>query len=333
MYVLGIETSCDETAASVVYKGKRICSNITASSIKLHSKYGGIIPEIASRAQLEYINFVVDEALRKAKIKIKDLGLISVTKGPGLIGSLLVGISFAKAMSFAEGIPILGVDHIQSHLYAAFLDSKDKALPKFPFVGLVVSGGHTCLFYFENFDKFKMLGQTLDDAAGEAFDKVAKLLKLGYPGGPAIEKIAKKANINAFSFKCGDTGTLDFSFSGIKTALLYKTRQINKQGVLSDKQRGDLAACFQHSVVVSLVDKSIFAVLKKKVKTLVIGGGVAANQYFRNRLCQRARDLGVKIFIPRRELCTDNASMVAGLGYQLYRLGKRNSLNFRPTLY
>ncbi|MFH1621828.1 MAG: tRNA (adenosine(37)-N6)-threonylcarbamoyltransferase complex transferase subunit TsaD, partial [Candidatus Omnitrophota bacterium] len=316
MFVLGIETSCDETAASIVYKGRNVVSSITASSLKLHSKYGGIIPEIASRAQLEYINFVVDKAIKKADLKIKDIGLIAVTKGPGLIGSLLVGVSFAKALSFANNIPILGVDHVLAHLYAPFLDlDKRSKFPKFPFVGLIVSGGHTTLFYVKNFNKYVKLGETLDDAAGEAFDKVAKLLELGYPGGPLIEKIAKSGNREAFSFKCGDSDNLDFSFSGIKTAVLYKTRDIKKGGKLSKKQKSDLAASFQHIVVKSLVDKSILAALKKKTDTLIIGGGVAANQYFRNRLNEAANKNGIKVFIAESSLCTDNASMVAGLGY------------------
>jgi len=334
MYVLGIETSCDETAASVVYKGRDILSNITATSIKLHSRYGGIIPEIASRAQLEYINFVVDEAIKKAKLEIKDLGLIAVTKGPGLIGSLLVGISFAKALSFANDIPIIGIDHIFAHLYAPFLNfDKKRNLPEFPFVGLVVSGGHTTLFEIKNFSKYIKLGETLDDAAGEAFDKVAKLLELGYPGGPLIEKIAKSGNKEAFSFKCGESDNLDFSFSGIKTAVLYKVRDIKKSGKLSRKQKSDLAASFQHAVVKSLVDKSILAVLVKKAGALIIGGGVAANQYFRDRLFEAADKNKIKVFIAKNSLCTDNASMVAGLGYQLYCLGRRDNLKFKPILY
>lgn len=334
MYVLGIETSCDETGASVVYKGRKICSNITASSIKFHSRYGGVIPEIASRAQLEYINFVVDRAIKKAGIRINNLGLIAVTKGPGLIGSLLVGISFSKALSFANKIPILGIDHVQAHLYSPFLDlGSNKQLPKFPFVGLVVSGGHTSLYYFKNFDKYAVLGETLDDAAGEAFDKVAKLLKLGYPGGPFIEKIARCGNHKAYDFKCGNNDNLNFSFSGIKTAVLYKIKDINKQGILTKKQKSALAASFQHAVITSLIDKTILAVLRKKVKTLVVGGGVAANKYFRKKLHKQASKEGIKVFIAKDKLCTDNASMVAGLGYQLYRLGKCDNLNFKPILY
>lgn len=334
MYTLGIETSCDETGASVVYKGRRICSNVTASSIKLHSKYGGVIPEIASRAQLEYINFVVDKALKKAGVNIKDIGLVAVTKGPGLIGSLLVGISFAKALSFANNIPILGVDHVQAHLYSPFLDLENgKELPKFPFIGLVISGGHTSLYYFKHFHKYTMLADTLDDAAGEAFDKVAKLLGLGYPGGPLVEKIAKSGNHKLYNFKCGDVDKLDFSFSGIKTAVFYKIKDIKKRGRLTQTQKKDIAASFQYSVITSLVSKSMLAAVKKQAKVLVVGGGVAANKYFREKLHKEARTRAIKVFIAKGKLCTDNASMVAGLGYQLYRLGMRNNLNFKPRLY
>ena len=330
MYVLGIETSCDETGASIVYNGSKIYSNVTATSLKAHSQYGGVIPEIASRAQLEYINPVVHQALKDAGKEIKDIGLVSVTKGPGLIGSLLVGISFAKAFSYANNIPILGLDHVQSHIYAAFLDSK--VIPKFPFVGLVVSGGHTTLFYFKNFNNSKIISQTLDDAAGEAFDKVAKLLNLGYPGGPLIEKIAKEGNSKAYNFKCND-GSPNFSFSGIKTAVLYKVNEINKDRALTKKDKCDLAASFQRSVVESLVNKSISAVVRKGLDTLVVGGGVAANGYFRSRLQEESKLKKIKLFIAKGQFCTDNASMVAGLGYQLYKLGKRDDLRFKPILY
>ncbi|MFC1752226.1 tRNA (adenosine(37)-N6)-threonylcarbamoyltransferase complex transferase subunit TsaD [Thermoproteota archaeon] len=333
MYVLGIESSCDETGASVVYKGEKVVSNVTASSIKLHSKYGGVIPEIASRAQLEFINFVVDQALKDAKINLSKVGLIAVTKGPGLIGSLLVGISFSKALSLAKKIPILGIDHIQAHIYSSFLDTKSKSKPKFPFVGLVVSGGHTSLFYFKDFNKYTLLGDTLDDAAGEAFDKVAKLLGLGYPGGPALECMARKGNKDAFRFKCGDQDSLDFSFSGIKTAVLYKLRDMQKSSKISLKKKQDLAASFQYAVVKSLVDKAIGAAVRKKVNTLVVGGGVTANGYFRNKLSKDAKDCGIDLFIPEMSLCTDNAAMIAGLGYQLYRLGNRDTLKFKPKLY
>jgi N6-L-threonylcarbamoyladenine synthase len=333
MYVLGIETSCDETGASVVYSGKKICSNVVASSIKLHLKYGGVIPEIASRAQLEYINIVVDRAIKEAGIKIRDLNLIAVTKGPGLIGSLLVGISFAKALSLANKIPIIGIDHVKAHLYAPFLrKANGDNIPKFPFVGLVVSGGHTSLFFWQDFDNYTILGETLDDAAGEAFDKVAKLLELGYPGGPRIEKIAQRGDSTKYNFNCS-SDNLNFSFSGIKTAILYKVRDICKKGKLTSKCKSDLAASFQRSVISALVGKAMSAILKKKVKNLVVGGGVVANKYFRAKLRESANENGVKVFISETKLCADNAAMIAGLGYQLYRKGKRDSLNFRPVLY
>jgi N6-L-threonylcarbamoyladenine synthase len=331
-YTLGIETSCDETSASVVYKGKKICSHITASSIKLHSRYGGVIPEIASRAQLEYINFVVDRALKRAGIKARDLGLIAVTKGPGLIGSLLVGISFAKALSFAKKIPLIGIDHVQAHLYAPFLDGHKKT-PEFPLIGLVVSGGHTSLYHFTNFNKFKILGETLDDAAGEAFDKVAKLLRLGYPGGPLVEKMAQGGNSKRYNFQCSNNEDLNFSFSGIKTAVLYKIKDIEGKGRLLQRQKDDLAASFQSAVVSSLVGKAMLALCRKKIKSLVVGGGVAANKYFRNKMLEAADTKGIEVLIAAHKLCTDNAAMVAGLGYQLYRLGKRDNINFKPVLY
>ena len=223
MYVLGIETSCDETAASVVRDGKRILSNVVISSLKFHQKYGGIVPEIASRLQLETITGIVDCAIKEARVSSKDINLISVTAGPGLLGSLLVGISFAKAVSFSLKIPLLGINHLHSHIYANFLNGVCVPLP---FVGLVVSGGHTSLFYVEDFDKMRLLGSTLDDACGEAFDKVAKILGLGYPGGPLIERLARRGNSKNIKFNCSDTkNPLDFSFSGIKTAVLYNVKK------------------------------------------------------------------------------------------------------------
>lgn len=333
MYTLGIETSCDETAASVVCDGRTISSSVTASSLRLHSRYGGIIPEIASRAQLEYINAVVDCALKKAHIALGDVDLIAVTRGPGLIGSLLVGISFAKALSYARRIALIGVDHVQAHLYAAFLDGQSSVPVRFPFIGLVVSGGHTRLYYYKRFDTFRVLGDTLDDAAGEAFDKVAKLLGLGYPGGPAIERCATRGNPEAYRFSCGDPRRSEFSFSGIKTAVLYAVREIKKRNAISLQQKRDLAASFQASVVSCLVQKTINATVRKKARTLVVGGGVVANKSFRRELLQKSREFGINVLIPRFELCTDNASMVAGLGYQLHCLGKRDSLHFKPRLY
>ena len=331
MLVLGIETSCDETGVSIVGNGSVTYSNVTATSVQHHAKFGGIIPEIASRAQLEYIHPVVEEAIHKAKAKLHDIKLIAVTKGPGLIGSLLVGISFAKSLSFANSIPLIGVDHVCAHLYAPFLDRKIK--PKFPFIGLVVSGGHTNLYHCRRFDNFRLCGQTLDDAAGEAFDKVAKLLKLGYPGGPVVEKIAKKGNKKAFSFRClNKKDNYNFSFSGIKTAVLYIVRDLEKKGRLDLKNKRDLAASFQHAVVTALVEKTISFTRSKKIRTLVVGGGVLANNYFRQRLQEEAQRFNIDVFMPPQSLCTDNAAMIAGMGYQLFRLGKKDSLNLKPML-
>jgi len=331
MFVLGIETSCDETGVSVVRNGKVICSNVTATSVRHHAKFGGIIPEIASRAQLEYMLPVLEEALYKAKVQLKDIKLVAVTKGPGLIGSLLVGISFAKSLSFARSIPLIGVDHVLAHLYPVFLDRRIN--PEFPFVGLVVSGGHTNLYHCRRFDKFRLSGQTLDDAAGEAFDKVAKLLNLGYPGGPVIEKAAKRGNKKAFVFRChSKKDNFNFSFSGIKTAVLYAVRDLEKKGKLDVRKKCDLAASFQYAVVNSLVEKTISFIRSKKIRVLVVGGGVIANQYFRQRIKDEARRFKIDVFVPPQSLCTDNAAMIAGMGYKLFKLGKQNNLNLKPML-
>jgi N6-L-threonylcarbamoyladenine synthase len=325
MYVLGIETSCDETSAAIVRDGKDILSNVVSSSIKFHSKYGGIVPEIASRMQLETITQVTDSALKDAGIKPKDIKLVSVTNGPGLLGSLLVGISFAKAVSFTLGVPLLGIDHIYAHIYASALDSQPIPLP---FVSLIVSGGHTSLFYVKDFDRIELLGATQDDACGEAFDKVAKILGLGYPGGPLIEQLAKKGNPKAIKFQCSGTqGPLNFSFSGIKTAVLYRVRAqaLNRQAVC------DIAASFQEATTDTLVKKSLLACKMKKINRLVIGGGVAANSYLRDKFSQQARKQGIALHFPLKELCMDNAAMVAGLGFQLFKKGHSSGLDLNAV--
>lgn len=309
MLVLGIETSCDETAAAVVKDGDQILSNVIASSIEFHKKYGGIIPEIASRKQLETISQVTEEAIKRAKINLKDLDLISVTRFPGLLGSLLVGISFAKALSYSLKIPLLEVNHLHSHLYSAFLENKEI---EFPLIGLVISGGHTCLFYLKDFKRIKLLGETRDDAVGEAFDKVAKILGLGFPGGPAIERLAKKGDSSKIRFKCAELkDSFDFSFSGIKTAVLYTVK--SKRLMIKDKE--DICASFQEAVVDNLIKKSLDACKKKKTNILVVGGGVAANLYLRERFKKSAREENLKVYFPSLKLCLDNAAMVAGLGY------------------
>lgn len=361
MYVLGIETSCDETAASVVKDGREILSNVVSSSLRFHKKYGGIVPEIASRMQLETITEVAEEAIKEAGINLKDIDLVSVTSGPGLLGSLLVGISFAKAAVFSLGIPFLGVNHIYSHIYANFLEPQKRKISAkdaknfcglaafsrqsfevkrdpvparsvsavLPFVGLVVSGGHTSLFYIKDFNKIEILGQTQDDACGEAFDKVAKILGLGYPGGPFIEKMAEEGDAKKIKFRCSGTKEpLDFSFSGIKTAVLYLVR--DRQ--LTKKEKQDIAASFQETVIDTLIKKSTLACKLKKVNRLVMGGGVVANSRLREKFYRIAKEQRLNCYFPPKELCIDNAAMVAGLGYQLFRKGHRSDLTLSANL-
>jgi N6-L-threonylcarbamoyladenine synthase len=321
MIILGLETSCDETSAAIVKDGVKILSNTVASSLEFHKKYGGVIPEIASRAQLETITGITESALKKAGVRLKEVDLISVTNRPGLLGSLLVGISFAKALSLSLNKPLIGVDHVLSHFYANFLSGKKI---KLPFIGLVVSGGHTSLFYVRTFDKIELLGQTQDDACGEAFDKVAKILGLSYPGGPVIEKMAKSGNPKKIRFNCSGTkNELDFSFSGIKTAVLYYA----KGKRLSLKNKQDICASFQEAVIDALVKKAKAACRIKKVNRLVIGGGVVANKRLREIFSQDGSISGIKCYFPQNYLCMDNAAMIAGLGYQLFKKGFRSDLS------
>jgi N6-L-threonylcarbamoyladenine synthase len=328
MYVLGIETSCDETSAGIVKDGTEVMSNIVSSSLQFHQKYGGVVPEIASRMQLETITQVVDSAVTSAGIRRNDIDLVSVTCGPGLLGSLLVGISFAKSVSLGLNIPLLGIDHLTSHIYASFLDGGVRQ----PFVGLVVSGGHTSLYYVKDFDAITCLGATRDDACGEAFDKVAKILRLGYPGGPFIEKIAQKGNPYKIRFTCSKTENhLDFSFSGIKTAVLY---YVNKQGTgrLGRQLAADIAASFQEAVIDTLIRKSFRACQMKKVNRLVIGGGVAANNRLREKFYKAARERHCNVYFPSKAFCMDNAAMVAGLAYRLFKKGRVSGLDLNAQL-
>jgi N6-L-threonylcarbamoyladenine synthase len=335
MYVLGIETSCDETAASVVEDGRKILSNQISSSLKYHKKYGGIVPEIASRLQLETITQVTEKAVKEAGIRLQDVDLVCVTSGPGLLGSLLIGISFAKSISLTFDIPILEVNHLHCHLYANFLNGKRVELP---FAALVVSGGHTNLFYIKDFNKIESLGQTQDDACGEAFDKVAKILGLGYPGGPLIEKLGKFGDYKKIKFHCcGTKEPLDFSFSGIKTGVLYyikkhATGQSKKYfdlqcAACSKQLKANIAASFQETVIDALIKKSLLACKLKKVNRLVAGGGVVANNRLREKFYKVAGGQGVSCYFPRKSLCMDNAAMVAGLGYQLFKKGARSTLD------
>ncbi len=322
MLTLGIETSCDETSVAVV-KDNNILSNSVSSSVDLHKDFGGVIPEIAARYHVEYINYVLDDALKTAGKRLEDIDLIAVTTRPGLVGALLVGISLAKSLSLALDIPLIGVDHLIAHLYAASICGNGV---KFPFVGFVVSGGHTNLFLARDVKRYKLLGQTLDDAAGEAFDKVAKMLGLGYPGGPVIEKRAAKGRIDKKLFSRDDFDeSLNFSFSGIKTAALYYLRS---KGLRARKRQevNNIAASFQDAVTDILVKKAFEAVRRQKVRTLVLGGGVTANSILRDKMADQAQYNGVKLHLPPMKLCLDNAAMVAGLGGALYKKGVRSDL-------
>lgn len=313
---MGIETSCDETAAAVVRGGRTVLSNVVVSSLKEHQPYGGVIPEIASRRQMECIYPVVAKALKAAGLNLRQIDAVAVTQEPGLIGSLLVGISFARALSFALEKPLAQVNHVQAHLYAPFLSP---APPSLPAVGLVVSGGHTSLYFIKDFRRFQLLGQTRDDAAGEAFDKTARLLGLGYPGGPVIDRLAQKAGGSAISFKAAAMpGTLDFSFSGIKTAVLY-----HKQRYQGRYPLAEAAYAFQEGVVSVLVEKCLQACLRMKTKTLVVGGGVAANSALRRKMSDAARRNSLDVHFPSISLCMDNAAMIAGLGYHRIPKPKR----------
>jgi len=320
MIVLGIESSCDETGVAVVRNGKRILANLVSSSLKLHSGHGGVIPEIASRMQLESIANLFTEAIKVAKINSQQIDLVAVTTHPGLPGSLMVGVAFAKALALSLGKPVLGVNHIYSHVYANLLCHDNLKLPT---IALVVSGGHTSIFYIKDFSKIQILGQTRDDACGEAFDKVAKIMGLGYPGGPLIEKMAKGGNKHKIKFSClGMNPQLDFSFSGIKTAVLYYLKN-NKP---DSKLKRDLAASFQESVLNVLVKKSLLACKQKNVTQLLIGGGVAVNKALRQKFIASAGIAGINCFFPEVNLCLDNAAMIAGFGGCLYKNKVRSDL-------
>lgn len=329
MVILGIETSCDETSAAVVKDAQQVLSQVIASSLKQHAAYGGVIPEIASRAHLGSITYVVDQAMQEAHVGPGQIDAVAVTQGPGLIGSLLVGISFAKALGRGWAKPVIGVNHVKAHLYAAFIEEP----PIYPFVGLVVSGGHTSLYKVKKFGSEDVIGSTRDDAAGEAFDKVAKILGLGYPGGPIIEKLAQSGRKDAFRFRCDCSG-LDFSFSGIKTAVLYKAQELKKlYGPLSQETTADLCASFQDAVVGDLVAKAMKAVASCGARALVVGGGVAYNNYLRGRLSQAVRPGSVKLCVAPKPYCLDNAAMVASFAARLPRIQRTcGSVRLDPLL-
>ena len=326
MYTLGIETSCDETSCAIL-KNYEVLSNVTISSLKEHKKYGGVIPEIATRAHLENIDKVLSVACRQAKVSLKKVGLISVVHEPGLIGALVVGLNFAKSLSLALGKPFIGVNHLRAHLFAPFLNSPDKI--KFPFIGVVVSGGHTEIYRVDDFDKIKILGQTRDDACGEVFDKVGKAYGLGYPAGPIIDKIFNLKYKKEFKFKCGRK-EMDLSFSGIKTALIYKKNEIDKKGLFNSKMRIKLLSSFQYAALEAIIAAVLEAINRTKINRVVCGGGVTANKYLRHRLqgCQKQGLLD--LYTAAGVYCADNAAMVAGLGFYLYnKKGLSSSIKLR----
>jgi N6-L-threonylcarbamoyladenine synthase len=327
MIVLGIETSCDETAAAVLEGGRKVLSSVVASQDDVHGPYGGVVPELASRRHLEVLTPVLRRALETAGVGLADIEGIAVTQGPGLVGSLLVGCSAAKAIAYARGLPLVGVNHLEGHIYAAFLEEPP---PLYPFLALVVSGGHTALYLARACGQYERIGQTRDDAAGEAFDKVAKLLGLGYPGGPVIERVGAAGDPRAIAFPTAhmSDGAPDFSFSGIKTAVsLY----VRRAGALRPDQVADVAASFQATVVKMLVRKAIRAAHASGVHRLVLTGGVAANSALREALGRECAERGWELHIPSRRLCTDNAAMIAAAGHDRLEAGERAALTMNAV--
>jgi len=321
MLILGIETSCDETAAAVVEDGRTVRSDVVASQIAIHSPYGGVVPELASRKHVEAILTVIEQALDRAGLRSDQLDAIAVTRGPGLVGALLVGLSAAKAMSYALGIPLIAVNHLEGHMQAAFMGREPLDRP---FVCLVVSGGHSALYFVDRDGRGDLLGCTRDDAAGEAFDKVAKLLGLGYPGGVAIDGLAREGNAGAFQFPKAFLGkdSLDFSFSGIKTSVANFVRKYGPppaRGQTGVYRLEDLVASFQEAVVEVLVKKTIGAAQARQVKDVAVVGGVAANRRLREMLAEEAAYHRLHLHLPEPRYCTDNAVMIAAAGYYVWR--------------
>jgi N6-L-threonylcarbamoyladenine synthase len=331
MLCLGIESSCDETAVAVVKDGKEILSNIVFSQLETHKKFGGVVPEVASREHIERIIPVIDQALKKANISLEEIDLIAATKGPGLLGALLIGFNTAKALSLALNIPFIGVNHIEAHLYAALMTQITPV--SFPCLGLILSGGHTSLVLMKDLGSYEEISHTIDDAIGEAFDKTAVIMGLGYPGGPEIEKLAKTGNPLAFNLKAGRVKEkpFHFSFSGLKTAALYalKGTGANKSSpiILKKEQQPHLAASFQYAAFKDVINKTLKAADKYKTSTIIFGGGVTQSQTLRDFFSKEKQEEQVLIW-PDLELCLDNAAMIAGLGgYQYLNLGKQDSLS------
>jgi N6-L-threonylcarbamoyladenine synthase len=329
--ILGIETSCDETSAAVVKNGREVLSNVISSQISLHQKYGGVVPEIASRKHVELIMPVINQAIEEAGIYFNDLDAIGVTYGPGLVGALLVGLSAAKGMAYALDKPLIGVHHIEGHISANYIEFKELEPP---FVCLVASGGHSHIVYVKGYNEFEIMGQTRDDAAGEAFDKIARAIGLGYPGGPLIDKAAKMGNSSRISFPrvYFNDGSLDFSFSGLKTAVLNYLNSLDQKGEVYCIE--DVSASFQQAVVDVLVKNTTAAAKTKDINRIALAGGVASNSCLRNKIQEVAAKMGFKIYFPSPVLCTDNAAMIACAAYYEFLKGNISdiSLNAIPGL-
>ena len=329
--ILSIESSCDETSAAVVVNGRKVLSNVIASQIDTHKKYGGVVPEVASRMHIEVVDSVVKAALEEAGMTLKDIDAIGVTYGPGLVGALLVGLQYAKGLSLGTGIPLVPVNHIQGHISANFIQHEDL---KPPFVSLVVSGGHTFIVHVKGYREFEVIGQTRDDAAGEAYDKVARALGLGYPGGPKIDKLAKEGNENAIEFpraKFHDD-TLDFSFSGVKSAVLNYLNKAKMRG--EEVNKADVAASFQKAIVDVLKTNVFLTCERKNVKKIAIAGGVSSNSCLRETLIKEGEKRGIEILFPAPILCTDNAAMIGSAAYFKFEAGFTEDIdiNAKPNL-
>ncbi len=328
VYILAIESSCDETAAAVVKNGREVLSNIISSQIALHTLYGGVVPEIASRKHIEKINYVIREALAEAGMGLKDMNAIGVTYGPGLVGALLVGVAEAKAISYASGVPLVGVHHIEGHISANYIENKDLEPP---FICLVVSGGHTHLVVVKDYGKYEIIGHTRDDAAGEAFDKVARAIGLGYPGGPKIDKLAKEGNPDAIHFPRAkvEDSPYDFSFSGVKSAVLNHLNGCKMKG--EPIVEADIAASFQKAVCDVLVGHAIQAVKDYKIPKLAMAGGVASNSALRVAMKEACDKQGIPLYYPSPILCTDNAAMIGAAAYYEYMAGTRSGLDLNAV--
>lgn len=326
IYVLGIETSCDETSAAIVKNGRCVISNVISSQIDIHKKFGGVVPEIAARKHLEIISQVIDQAIFDANMKLNDIDVICVTCGPGLVGALLVGVSYAKTLAFCLNKPLVGVNHIAGHICANYLENNFEP----PFICSVISGGHTNLIYVSDYDSFEVLSRTRDDAAGEAFDKVARVLDLGYPGGPAIDNLARFGDPMAIKFPKALENDLDFSFSGLKSHVI---NFVNKNEI-TDELKADIAASFEHCVAEVIVKKTFVACEKKHCKKIALAGGVSSNSYLRHMFEQECKTKNYTLNIPKSIFCTDNAAMIASSAYFKYILGYTSNLylNAYPNL-